>query len=60
MHSCAKSCARINVNDYFILILRLYIFPGRDNQHVIYGKLMEIFFPVIDPVHILCLGFFDP
>ena len=42
-----------------IRILRLYLFPGRNDQNVIDIKLMEILFPVVDPVLVLSLTFLD-
>ena len=59
MHTGSKSSTRINVKDHFILIFCLYFFPGRYDQDIIYIELMEILFPVVDPVLIFCLGFFD-
>ena len=59
MHSCSKCRTRINMDDHFILIGRLYILPGRDDEDIIHIELMKILLPVIDPVHILRLGFFN-
>ena len=55
MHTGAKRSARIDVYNHLILIFRLHILPGRDDQNIIYVELMEIFLPVIDPVHIFRL-----
>ena len=35
------------------LILWLCLFPGRNDQNIIYGKLVEILLPVVNPVDIL-------
>ena len=59
MHTSAKSSARIDMKDHFPFILFFNLFPGRYDQNIIYIKLMEVFFPVIDPVLILCLGLFN-
>jgi len=59
MHSCSKCRTRINMDDHFILIGRLYILPGRDDEDIIHIELMKILLPVIHPVYILCLGFFN-
>ena len=59
MHSCTKGSSRINVEDHLVLIFCLHFFPGRYDQNVVYIELMEVLFPVIDPVLVLCLGFCD-
>ena len=59
MHTCTKGCTRIYMNDHLILILRLYVFPRRDDQYIIDSKLMEILLPVIYPIYIFCLRFLD-
>ena len=59
MHPRAERGSRINMDDQLVLVLRLYILPGRDDQDIIHIELMEILLPVIYPVHILCLRFFD-
>ena len=59
MHSCTKGSSWINVEDHLVLIFCLHFFPGRYDQNVVYIELMEVLFPVIDPVLVLCLGFCD-
>ena len=58
MHSRSECSSRIDMHDHLAFIFRLYFFPGRNDQDIIHIELVKIFFPVIDPVHILCLGFF--
>ena len=57
MHTRSKGCARIDMDDHFIPVFRLYFLPGRDDQNVVHIELFEILFPVVDPVLILRLGF---
>ena len=59
MHSCTKCCTWINMDHHLIFIRRLHIFPGWNNQNIIHIELMKILLPVIHPVYILCLGFFN-
>ena len=59
MHSGSERRARINMNYHLLTVFRLHLFPGRNNQNIIYIKLVEILFPVIHPVHILGLRFFN-
>ena len=59
MHSRSERRARIDMDDHLILIFRFDIFPGRDDQNVVHIELMKILFPVIHPVNIFCLRFFD-
>ncbi len=59
MHPCAERRPRINMDDHLILILRRNLLPGRNDQHIVNGKLIKILLPVINPVHILCLGLFN-
>ncbi len=47
------------MEDHLVLIFCLHFFPGRYDQNVVYIELMEVLFPVIDPVFVLCLGFCD-
>ena len=56
MHTGAKGRTRINMNNHLVLILRLYLLPGRNDQNIIHIKLMEILLPVVNPVLILGLG----
>ena len=42
-----------------IAVFFLYLFPGRDDENIIDVELVEILLPVVDPVHILRLGFLD-
>ena len=65
MQSCVVSCIPvpnavpgIDMHDHLAFIFRLYFFPGRNDQDIIHIELVKIFFPVIDPVLVLCLGFF--
>ena len=55
MHPGTERRAGIDMEHHFIGILRLDIFPGRDDQDVINIELMEILLPVIDPVNVLRL-----
>ena len=55
MHTGTKGCTRIDVKDHFVLVFFCDFFPGRNDQNIIYIKLMEKFLPVIDPVLVLCL-----
>ena len=59
VHTGSKCCTRVNVKDHFVLIFFFDFFPGWNDQDIIYIELMEKFFPVVDPVLIFCLGFFD-
>ena len=56
MHTGAKGRTRINMNNHLVLILSLYFLPGRNDQNIIHIKLVEILFPVVDPVLILGLS----
>ena len=53
MHSGSKRCAGINMQNHLVLILRLHLFPGRNNQYIVNRELMKILLPVVDPVDIL-------
>ena len=59
MHTRSKGCARIDMDDHFITVFRLYFLPGRDDQNVVHIELFEILFPVVDPVLVLCLRLCD-
>ena len=59
MHTRSKGCARIDMDDHFIPVFRLYFLPGRDDQNVVHIELFEILFPVVDPVLVLCLRLYD-
>ena len=59
MHTRSKGCARIDMDDHFIPVFRLYFLPGRDDQNVVHIELFEILFPVVDPVLVLCLRLCD-
>ena len=45
MHTRSKGCARIDMDDHFIPVFRLYFLPGRDDQNVVHIELFEILFP---------------
>ena len=51
--------SRVDVDDQPVLVLFLHLLPRRNDKDIVNVKLVEILFPVIHPVHILCLGFFD-
>ena len=55
MHAGPECGARIDVKDLLAPVLFLHLFPGGDDQYVIYRKLVKILFPVIDPVLVLRL-----
>ena len=59
MHAGAECRAGIDMEHHFIGVFRFDIFPGRDDQDVINIELMEILFPVVDPVNVLCLIYYD-
>ena len=61
MHAGPESCSGIDVEDQPGLLLmsvlhdRFGFFPGRNHKYIINPELMEVLFPVVDPVDILCL-----
>ena len=55
MHTRTESSTRINVQNLLIPVCFAHLFPGRNDQQVIYGKLVKILLPIIDPVNIHCL-----
>ena len=56
MHAGPECSSGIDVEDQRrLLIGDLRLLPGRDRQDVVDPELVEILFPVVDPVHILGL-----
>ena len=56
MHASPEGCAGIDVEDQCrLFVCDLRFFPGRDRQYVVDPELMEILFPVVDPVQVLRL-----
>ena len=59
MHTRAECRARINVQNLLIPVFLLHFLPRGNHEKIVYVKLVEILFPVIDPVDILRLGHRD-
>ena len=55
----AERCSRINLNEKLVLMFLRNLLPGRLDQDIIHGKRLEILFPVVDPVLILCFALGD-
>ena len=55
MHAGAKCRTGIDMKHHLVSIFRFDIFPGRDHQDIIDIELVEILFPVVDPVNVLRL-----
>ena len=60
MSSRSKSRSRIQFHDQSVFRNIFHRFPGRfDNNMFIYLKRFPVFFPVIHPIDIFCLRFFN-
>ena len=55
----AERCSRIDLNEKLVLVFLRNLLPGRLDQDIIHGKRLEILFPVVDPVLILCFTLGD-
>ena len=56
MHACSESSPGIDMEDQSrFLISDLRLLPGGDRQNIVDPELVEILFPVVDPVYVLGL-----
>ena len=59
MHTGSECSPRINMKNHLVLVFFFYLFPGWNDQNIVHIELMEKLFPVVNPVFVLSLGFFN-